>query len=151
MRSSKGVILQQAIDSLNESEVTKSIRYMASAGLWNQWRSLFKVLELESFRVHQQLLLFFTHKECSVSNSELKDELIFQLTGQRVSTIEEVVELVNDEEIQRLEILFEQMRSNRMDNKIRYQMEQSMQELTIFFIDIAGYTERSRDTDTYQR
>ena len=36
---------------------------------------------------------------------------------------------------------------NRMDNKIRYQMEQSMQELTIFFIDIAGYTERSRDTD----
>ena len=95
------VILQQAIDSLNESEVTKSIRYMASAGLWNQWRSLFKVLELESFRVHQQLLLFFTDKECSVSNSELKDELMFQLTGQRVSTIE-VVELVNDEEIEKL-------------------------------------------------
>ena len=141
------VILQQAIDSLNENDVTKSIRYMASAGLWNHWRSLFKVLKLESFRVHQQLLLFFTHKECSISNSELKDELMFQLTGQRVSTIEEADELVNDEEIERLETLFEQMRSNRMDNKIRYQMEQSMQELTIFFIDIAGYTERSRDTD----
>ena len=79
--------------------------------------------------------------------SDLIDELIFQLTGERVSSIDESIELDNDEETARLESIFEQMRSNRMDNKVRYQMEQSMQELTIFFIDIAGYTERSRETD----
>ena len=141
------VILQQSLDSLKEKEVTKSIRYMAMAGLWNNWRSIFKVLQIESFRVHQQFLLFFTHEECSVKDPELKDELIFQLTGERVSSIDENVELDNDEETARLEAIFEQMRSNRMDNKVRYQMEQSMQELTIFFIDIAGYTERSRETD----
>ena len=141
------VILQQSLDSENESEVVKAISYFAMAGLWSNWRSMFKVLEIESFRVHQQFLSFFDHAECAVQNPELQDELMFQLTGERISTVKEALKITEDEELERLEGLFQQMRSNRMDNKIRYQMEQSMQELTVFFIDIAGYTERSRDTD----
>tara|TARA_Y100000589_G_scaffold323688_1_gene358604 strand:+ start:837 stop:3692 length:2856 start_codon:yes stop_codon:yes gene_type:complete len=141
------VILQQSLDSENESEVAKAVSYFAMAGLWSNWRSIFKVLEIESFRVHQQFLSFFDHAECAVQNPELQDELIFQLTGERLSNVNEALKITDDEELERLEGLFQQMRSNRMDNKIRYQMEQSMQELTVFFIDIAGYTERSRDTD----
>lgn len=141
------LILQQCIDSSNPDVVAKAIQYFRKSDLHTNWQSLFKVLGNESFKVHQQFLLYFAEFESKIGDSELKNELFFQITGQRL--VEETVaeSKVSEEQIQKMEELFDQMRSSKMDNKLRFQMEQNLQELTIFFIDIAGYTKRSQESD----
>ena len=141
------VLLQQCLDSHNEDVVAKAIKYLRKAELFSTWMHLFKVLDQDSYKIHKQFLNFFTAANCDVTASDLKNELYYQLTGQRLTEEVEVQNILTNEEGERIEELFNQMRSSRMDNKMRYQMDQSMRELTIFFIDIAGYTKRSQEAD----
>lgn len=141
------VLLQQCLDSPNEDVVAKAVKYLRKSGLFSTWINLFKILDMNSYKVHKQFLNFFTSESCDVSTSELKNELHYQLTGERLAEEVGNKSVITAEEAERIEELFNQMRSSRMDNKMRYQMEQNMQELTIFFIDIAGYTKRSQEAD----
>jgi len=144
------IMILQALDSADEAIVAKGIQYLREGKMEKAWRLVFKGMGKEDFRVHQQILNYFNEETINVSQKALSGEIVFQITGERLPEYEEAEEDSSDlaeEESERLQQVFSQIRSKRLDNKARFELEKNMKEVTIFFIDIAGYTKKSNTSD----
>ena len=143
-------MLVEALKSGKDKAVSTTIKLLKKSANSDLWQEILHTIRLDSTLIHQLVFGYFTDESIQLNNERVRAELIFLRTGERpevrLSEAEELEQLA-DHEKKDLKNLFQQMRSTRMDNKTKFEMEQNMKELTIFFIDIAGYTKRSNTSD----
>ena len=140
----------EALKSGQDKVVSTAIKLLKKTSDKVLWAEILQTLKSDSVLVHQLVFGFFTDDSIELNNERVRAEIIFLKTGERPEvrlSEEEELERLADDEKKDLKNLFQQMRSTRMDNKAKFEMEQNMKELTIFFIDIAGYTKRSNTSD----
>jgi class 3 adenylate cyclase len=155
LQDSQGVkMLRDALLSGDDDLCCQAIHYCRRGELKDCWQEVLQgVLKSESFRIHQQIVGYFSQEKLFDEERDralLTAEITFLRTGERPEvplSDEEELSGLADQEKQNLEVLFDQMRSARMDNKTRFEMEKNMKDVTIFFIDIAGFTKRSNTSD----
>ncbi len=143
-------MLEDALKSKDEKAVSTAIKLVKKAKNTSLWKEILHAVSKDSVLIHQQIVGFFTDDSMDLRDDAVRAEIIFLRTGERPEvplTEEEELAQLAEEDKNDLQVLFQQMRSTHLDNKTRFEMEQNMKELTIFFIDIAGYTKRSNTSD----
>ncbi len=147
-------MLTDALGSGDDQLCHQAIHYCRRGEIKDCWRDVLgSVLKSESFQIHQQVVGYFAQEKLFDQERDralLTAELTFLRTGERPEvplSAEEELSTLAEQEKENLEALFNQMRSARMDNKTRFEMEKNMKEVTVFFIDIAGFTKRSNTSD----
>lgn len=143
-------MLTETLSSGDEAPASTAIKLLKKSTDKSLWTEVLHTLKSDSVLIHQQVFGYFTDESIELHDERVRAEIIFLRTGERpevrLSEEEELEQLAEDEK-KDLQALFQQMRSTHMDNKTKFEMEQNMKELTIFFIDIAGYTKRSNTSD----
>lgn len=136
----------KGLDSSDFDVITKSIDYANKIGVKSCWVKVLHCLMVDSFLVHQKVLSYFEANK-DVEKKFLLSELKYIRTGERDENIAQEQKELSDNEQERLDSLFGKMRVSGSSNKSKFEFEKNMKELTIFFIDIAGYTKKSNTLD----
>ncbi|MCO4783435.1 MAG: adenylate/guanylate cyclase domain-containing protein [Candidatus Cloacimonetes bacterium] len=140
-------MIVKGLDSTEPSVVTKAIEYARRIKINSCWVKILHCIAIDSFLVHQKLATYFEEDESTIEKKALLSELRFIRTGERDEYEASQDQALSDDEQDELNSLFGKMRSSGLSNKAKFQFEQNMKELTIFFIDIAGYTKKSNTLD----
>jgi class 3 adenylate cyclase len=135
------VLLDELLAKEDVSVLCKTIRYMKQAKIGTGWKKILGFLDSSSFLLHNQVVDYF-EEEFKEFNKESLDLMILKrLGGGQTDEVASVVD-ESDEDHQHLQTLFDEMEHSKLGNKAKFGVQQNMKELTIFFIDIAGYTKR---------
>ncbi len=134
------VQLVNSLESEHPAIVCRAIESCKRARIGKKWKSIFYHLDSDDFLVQNAVVSFFERDYPEFTKAQLKRVLDGYLIGQK----EDEEEAMDEKQ---LEKIFGELESSTLENTATFGRDQKMRELTIFFIDIAGYTQRSSTTD----
>jgi class 3 adenylate cyclase len=135
------VQLINSLDSEHPAVLCRAIDCCKKARIGKRWKSIFYHLDSDDFLVQNAVVSYFERDYSEFNKAQLKRVLDGYLIGEKETDDQEAM----DEG--QLEKIFGDLESSTLENTATFGRDQKMKELTIFFIDIAGYTKRSSTTD----
>ncbi len=127
----------QYLDSPDKVVLCRAIEACKSLRFGKPWKRIFYFLESDDFLVQNAVVSFFDRDYPEFGKGEVKRVIESFLEGKKELVDEEIIDAAT---ISRIVTTLE---TSTLENTSTFGRDQNMKELTIFFIDIAGYTKRS--------
>ena len=119
----------------------KAVKYCRSFKLGAKWKTVFKLAFSDDFLLQKAATSFFEVDYKEFSQRELMQLVLQTVKGETFDS--ESFEELAPAERKHLEDISNNLKSQRGSAKRQFARSKDMQELTVFFIDIAGYTNRT--------
>ena len=127
----------QYLDSLDKVVLCRGMEACKKLRFGKPWRKIFYLLDSDDFLVQNAVVSYFERDYPEFGKNELKRVIEGFLEGKKESMDEDLV----DQAV--IERVVSALEASTLENTSTFGRDQNMKELTIFFIDIAGYTKRS--------
>ena len=135
------ILLYQCLGPEHSSVIKKSIQYCRQFRLGAKWKTIFKLAFSDDFLMQKTAISFFEYDYKEFQTKELMEVVAQAVDGEKFDA--DSFEELAPAERKHLQEILENLKGQRGSVKRQFARQKDMQELTVFFIDIAGYTNRS--------
>ena len=135
------VNILQYLESQDRIILSRAIEACKKMRFGKPWKKIFYCIDSEDFLIQNAVVTYFERDYQDFTKVELKRIVESYLEGERESMEASLIDqAVIDRVVSSLE-------ASSLENTSTFGRDQNMKELTIFFIDIAGYTKRSNTSN----
>ena len=135
------ILMYQCLGPEHSAVIKKAVKYCRRYKLGAKWKTIFKLVFTEDFLLQKSATSFFEVDYKEFSQRELMQLCLQTIEGEKFDS--EGFEELAPAERKHLEDILNNMKNQRGSAKRQFARSKDMQELTVFFIDIAGYTNRT--------
>ena len=131
----------QYLDSKDRVILSRTIDACRKMKFGKPWKKIFYCFDSEDFLVHNAVVAYFEKDYPDFNKADLKKVLENYLEGSKENLEEDLI----DQSV--IDRVVADLESSSLENTSSFGRDLNMKELTIFFIDIAGYTKRSNTSN----
>ena len=135
------ILMYQCLGPEHSAVIKKAVKYCRNFKLGAKWKTIFKLVYSDDFLLQKAATSFFEVDYKEFSQRELMQLVLQTVEGEKFDA--DGFEELAPAERKHLEDILNNLKTQRGSAKRQFARQKDMQELTVFFIDIVGYTTRT--------